>query len=142
MLALDKENVRRPSQAIRERLTDGRQFLMDRMCISGGWNHGAIKVYGVDAEPYPETTGVALAAIRGVHGPATDRSIAAAQRFLADCRSADALNWLRLGLLAHGQLPAGFIPPPLAFRTLVESSMDLLVAQTQKGGDLLWGPRA
>jgi len=138
MLALDREHQRRPTQAIRDRLTDGRRFLMERMCISGGWNHGAIKVYGVDAEPYPETTGVALAAIRGMRGPATDRAITAAQRFLADCRSADALNWLRLGLLAHGRLPAGFSPPPLACRTLIETSMNMLVAETQRGSDLLW----
>jgi hypothetical protein len=142
MLALDKENLRRPSQAIRDRLADGRRFLMERMCVSGGWNHGSVRVYGVDGLAYPETTGVALAAIRGVRGPAADRAIAAAQRFLNDCRSADALNWLRLGLLAHGQLPAGFTPPPLACRTLLETSMDMLVAETQRGREVLWGGRA
>jgi hypothetical protein len=142
MLALDKENQRRPSQAIHDRLADGRRFLMERMCVSGGWNHGSTKVYGIDGLPYPETTGVALAAIRGMRGPATDRAIATAQRFLTECRSADALNWLRLGLLAHGQLPAGYTPPPLACRTLIETSMDMLVSETRRGRDLLWGSRA
>ena len=98
--------------------------------------------YGVEGLPYPETTGVALAAIRGVRSAQTDRSIATAQRFLAECRSADALNWLRLGLLAHGQLPAGFTPPALAFRTLIETSMDMLVAETQQGREVLWGNRS
>ena len=115
---------------------------MGRMCPSGGWNHGSVKVYGVDGLPYPETTGVALAAVRGMRGPATDRAIATAQRFLNECRSADALNWLRLGLLAHGQLPAGFNPPPLTYRTLIETSMDVLVAEVQRGVDVLWESHA
>ena len=47
---------------------------------------------------------MALAALRGVHAPRSRpcRS-SVARRFLAECRSADALNWLRLGLLAHGR---------------------------------------
>jgi hypothetical protein len=142
MLALDKENMLRPSRALQDRLTDGRAFLMERMCVAGGWNHGSVHVYGVEGLPYPETTGVALAAVRGVRSPAIDRAISAAQRFLTDCRSADALNWLRLGLLAHGQLPAGFIAPPLACRTLIETAMGLLVADAQQGRDVLWGNRA
>ena len=142
LLALEKENATRPSTAIHERLADGRRFLMERMCRSGGWNHGSVLVYGVEGLPYPETTGVALAAIRGVRSPEADRAIATAQRFLAECRSADALNWLRLGLLAHGQLPAEFTPPALAFRTLIETSMDMLVAETQRGREMLWGNRS
>jgi hypothetical protein len=59
---------------------------------------------------------------------------------LAGCRSADALNWLRLGLLAHGQLPAGYCPPTqVAYRTLPETSLDLLVTEAEKGGDPFWG---
>jgi Prenyltransferase and squalene oxidase repeat len=142
LLALEKEHLRRPSQSLRERLADGRRFLMERMCLSGGWNHGSVRVYGVEGLPYPETTGVALAAIRGVHSPATDRAIATAQRFLTECRSADALNWLRLGLLAHGRLPADFTPPALAFRTLTETSIDMLVGETQRGKEVLWGHSA
>ena len=136
--ALDKENVRIPSKALRARIADGRRYLMERMCVSGGWNHGSVHVYGVEGLPYPETTGIALAAIRGVRSPAADRAIATAQRFLNECRSADALNWLRLGLLAHGQLPSDFTSPALARRTLIETSMDMLVAETQKGRDVLW----
>jgi hypothetical protein len=142
MLALQKEYSRNPSKEIRERLTEGRRFLMERMCVSGGWNHGSVRVYGVEGLPYPETTGVALAAIRGERSPSADRAIATAQRFLSECRSADALNWLRLGLLAHGALPAGFTAPSLSCRTLIETSMDMLVAETQRGAGILWGNRA
>ncbi|HKA00492.1 MAG TPA: hypothetical protein VKE70_28465 [Candidatus Solibacter sp.] len=139
VLALDKEYQRRPSPAIRHRIADGRRFLVERMCVSGGWNHGSVLVYGVEGLPYPETTGVALSAMRGVKSSATDRAIAAARKFLGECKSADELNWLRLGLMAHGQLPADFSRPPLACRTLIETSMDMLVAETQKGRDVLWG---
>ena len=54
---------------------------------------------------------MALAALGGVKAAEVERGLAVARQFLAECRSADALNWLRLGLLAHGQLPAGYYPP-------------------------------
>jgi hypothetical protein len=48
------------------------------------------------------------------------------------------LNWLRIGLLAHGRLPDGYCrPPQLACRTLSETSLDLLLARAQKGVDFL-----
>ena len=63
-----------------------------------------------------------------------------ADRFLSECRSADALNWLRIGLMAHGRLPDDYCPPAqLACRTLPETSLDMLVAGTQKGTDFFWG---
>ena len=62
--------------------------------------------------------------------------LAVARRFLGECRSADALNWLRLGLLAHGQLPAGYCHPvAVEYRTLPETSLGLLVAEAEKGRD-------
>jgi len=68
------------------------------------------------------------------------QTIGVAQRFLTDCRSADACNWLRVGLLAHGQLAAGYCPPArIAYRTLMEMSLDLIVAEAQKGRDCFWG---
>jgi len=138
LLALDKENLRQPSPFITSRIADGRRFLLERMCVNGGWNHGAVRVYGIEGVPYPETTGVALAAVRGVRSPATDRAVAVASAFLKDCRSIDALNWLRMGLMAHGQLPTGYEPPQLPYRTLMETSLDMLVAETRKGREILW----
>jgi hypothetical protein len=140
LLALDKENSRNPSQVLGGRIAEGRRYLMERMCVNGGWNHGSVRVYGVEGVPYPETTGVALAAIRGFNSPATVRSVSVATAFLKDCRSADALNWLRMGLMAHGQLPLGYEPPSqLTYRTLIETSLDMLVAETQKGREIFWG---
>jgi hypothetical protein len=128
ILALEKENGRRPLIGIRQRIEGGRQFLLRRACGEGGWNHGSVRALGYESKPYPETTGMALAALRGVRAPQVERAIAVARQFLTECRSADAQNWLRLGLLAQGYLPAGYCrPQDLSFRTVPEISIDLLM---------------
>lgn len=140
ILALDKENRRQPSPEIQKRIESGRRFLLGRMCGEGGWDHGSSRAAGYESRPYPETTGMALAALRGVVSPKVDRALAVAKGFLDECRSADALNWLRLGLLAHGRLPEGFCPAaPVAYRTLPETSLALLVAGGQRGREFFWG---
>jgi hypothetical protein len=139
ILALDKEQRRRPSAGIGARIEEGRRFLFTRMCREGGWNHGSVRALGYESNPYPETTGMALAALRGVQAPELNLAIPVAQQLLAACRSADALNWLRLGLMAHGQLQPGFCPPlPIRYRTVPEIALNLLVAEAQKGGEVLW----
>ena len=140
ILALEKENLRRPSAEISRRITAGKHFLMTRMCHEGGWNHGSARALGYESRPYPETTGMALAALRGTNTPQVARGIAKALEFLAASRSADALNWLRLGLLAHGEMPVGYCRPAgVECRTLPETSLELLVGEVQKGRNLLWG---
>jgi len=139
ILALEQEARRSSGAGIRERIANGRQYLLDHVCVNGGWNYGSARPLGYESNPYPETTGMALAALRGVSSPKVDRSLNLAHQFLSQCRSADALNWLRLGLLAHGQLPAGFCPPSaIAYRTVPESSLDLLVAATAGGTAMFW----
>src|SRR5581483_2658989 len=108
ILALRKEILRRPSDEAKARIRDGQKYLLSRMCKEGGWNHGSSNALGYAAHPYPETTGMALLALRGVNHPKVKQAIDVARRFLTECRSADALNWLRLGLRAHDQLPVGF----------------------------------
>jgi hypothetical protein len=139
ILALDKEQRRNPSREMARRIDEGREYLLRRMCAGGGWNHGSVRALGYESSPYPETTGLALAAMRGLRCREVAESIAVARRFLADCRSADGCNWLRLGLLAHGQLPAGYCPPrEVAYRTLIETSVAALVAQAERGADVFW----
>jgi len=122
--------------AIRERIDSGRRFLLARMCQGGGWNHGSVRALGYESLPYPEPTGMALTALRGVRSQGTERGLAVARSFLGECRSADALNWLRLGLLAHGQLPAGYCHPvEVTDRTLPDTSLGLLVGEAEKGRD-------
>ncbi|MCU1238101.1 MAG: hypothetical protein JWP63_6068 [Candidatus Solibacter sp.] len=140
VIALDKENATRRSPAIARRIAEGRRFLMERGCPGGGWNHGSVRVYGKDGLPYPETTGIALAALRGVRSTQTEKAIAVAQEFLVESRSADALNWLRLGLLAHDHLPANYsVPANVTCRTLIETSLNMLVAETRGARELFWG---
>ncbi len=135
MLALEKERRRNPESRIAERIAAGRNFLLQRMCGGGGWNHGSARPLGYDSDPYPETTGMALAALRGVQSPKVELSLAVASRFLAQCRSADAFNWLRLGLLAHGRLSAETRPAAgLACRTTCERSIRLLLNHTDGRG--------
>jgi len=130
ILALEKENGRWPLPGIRKRIDDGRQFLLRRACGEGGWNHGSVRVLGYESKPYPETTGMALAALRGVRAPQVQRAIGVARQFLGECKSADAQNWLRLGLIAQGELPPGYCrPEDLAFRTVPEISLDLLMSR-------------
>ena len=77
--------------------------------------------------------------MRGVRSPKMGPSIGVASSFLADCRSADALNWLRLGLIAQGGLPKDYCPPErVERRTIPETSLDCLAGQAQNGGGLFW----
>ena len=134
ILALEKEGAVRPSPLIRERIDSGRRFLLSRTCSDGGWNHGSARALGYELPAYPETTGMALLALRGVRSVKIDRALGTAERFLAECRSTDAMNWLRLGLLAHGRLPVAYCrresPAP---RTLPEASLEVLAANAEKG---------
>ena len=140
LLALEKEGRRDTSSQIHERIETGRRFLLSRTCTEGGWDHGGVPDTYRRARPYPEVTGMALAALRGVQSLQVARALELAKGFLGDCRSGDALNWLRLGLLAHGQLPPGYRPPPeVAYRTLPDLSLEVLVSADPKGCDLVWG---
>jgi hypothetical protein len=139
ILALEQEARRGARVGIEERIAAGRRYLLQHMCAGGGWNHGGVRPLGYETLPYPETTGMALAALRGTATSQVDLSLKLAGNFLAGSRSADALNWLRLGLLAHGRLPADYSPPEdIAFRTVSESSINLLVAAVKDGSTLLW----
>jgi hypothetical protein len=138
ILALEMQYRRAPSSALARRIADGRNFLLRRMCAGGGWNHGSVRALGYESDPYPETTGMALAAMRGVQTPALSRSLELAQRFVSECRSADAYNWLRLGLLAHGGLPDSASEPQFVRHTISEVSMDVLVGAASKGRNLFW----
>lgn len=139
ILALEKEHARRPLAGISDRIETGRRFLLTRACEEGGWNHGSVGALGYASKAYPETTGMALAALRGVRAPQVTAALAVARRFLSDCRSADAQNWLRLGLAAHGELPPGYcVPDGLAFRTIPETSLDLLASGARPGLGFFW----
>jgi Prenyltransferase and squalene oxidase repeat len=132
ILALQKEYQRDPKPGLAERLELGRRFLLSRMCADGGWNHGASRALGYDAQSYPETTGMALLALRGVQAPELAVALPAGERFLIGCRSVDGQNWLRLGLAAHGRLSSQECRP-LPCRTLRDSVVAVLADSAAAG---------
>ena len=139
VLALAKAASRNSSSALRERIEQGRNFLLSRVCDGGGWNHGSTHALGYSSRAYPETTGMALAALRGTKSGAVERSIDLAIYFLADSKAADASNWLRLGLGAHGRLPAeNGAPAKLKCRNLCEVALGLMAASPEGGDGSLW----
>jgi len=134
ILALAQECRRRTDAELEQRVHAGRQFLLLHMCREGGWNHGSVRALGYESRPYPETTGLALAAMRGVASPQIRLAVAAARQFWMGCRSLDAFNWLRLGLLAHGELPNEYCPAQgLRPRTIPEMALDMLMTAALEG---------
>lgn len=139
VLALGKASRRSESARIRERVQSGREFLLSRTCEEGGWNHGGVADLRSPAHPYPETTGLALTALRGIQAPEVRRGIAAAKALLEECRSADGVHWLRLGLAAHGELSPHYQPPSHAIcRTLPDLSLQVLADAAVAGHCVLW----
>jgi hypothetical protein len=102
LLALKKERTSHSSPVLLERIDGGTKYLLAHSCKDGGWNHGATHALGYEANAYPETTGVALLALRGVKAPEVDLGIAQAEKFFREPHPAGAA-WLRLGLLAQGR---------------------------------------
>jgi hypothetical protein len=105
ILALEKISRQAEAPAVRERIVQGREFLLARRCRDGGWNHGSTKALGYDSDSYPETTGTALLALHGSDAPEMTAAVAVAEKHLAGCRSLEAASWLTLGLLARGRRP-------------------------------------
>ena len=139
ILALEKEQRKRARPHLEERIREGREFLIARMCREGGWNHGSVRALGYESAPYPETTGMALAALGGVKGAEVERALRVARRFLEECRSADALNWLRLGLRAHAHLPENYrAPEGIRYRTSTEISLNVLASRADYSRSVLW----
>ena len=115
----------------------GRGYLLARRCEDGGWNHGSSSALGFQAVSYPETTGIALTALRGTGGEGMQKSIARAREHFAACRSAEGLGWLRLGLLAQnaGMPAAG---PAVPERTLMDAAIGILAERARQGRSPLW----
>jgi hypothetical protein len=128
LLALRKEQALHPSDALKERIHGGTQYLLLHTCKEGGWNHGSTHALGYEASPYPETTGVALLALRGVKAPEVDLGIAQAEKFMKDPNPAGAA-WLRLGLLAQKRdVPALGAPVHPRRPDVIEEALDRLNA--------------
>lgn len=139
ILALQKVQRHSPSPGIAARIELGRQYLLSRMCEDGGWNHGSSRALGYEASSYPETTGLALLALKGVPESRLTKSLTRAASQLANCRSAEGASWLRLGLLAHGRPPAELPDPGLPCRGVVASALAVLTRAAIEGDNVFLG---
>jgi len=136
ILALKKCCRRRPSADLRERIVRAQAFLLSRRCADGGWNHGSARALGYNSDSYPETTGQALLALAGTYPAKLEESFRLAQRFLREQRSSGGAAWLRLGLLAHQQLPAVAPLFTMPCRTVPDTALTLLAAAAERGCNL------
>ncbi len=128
-LALQAADV---GQRVGERIQLGRDFLVARRCLDGGWNHGASRALGHEAGSYPETTGVALLGLTGVPRKGLERSLQRAAEEYSECRSAQGRAWLRLALVAYGQpVPSG--EKEAASRDITDTALEVLASAATQG---------
>jgi hypothetical protein len=133
MVALRKAARCAESPQILARLDMGASYLLAHACSDGGWNHGAARALDYDARSYPETTGVALLALSGKDSPGIRKACRWARAQLPGCRTSEAESWLRLGLLAHGQLPANAPLPARPPRTIQNAALAVLASAAAAG---------
>ncbi|WP_031501174.1 terpene cyclase/mutase family protein [Bryobacter aggregatus] len=83
------------------RISSAIAMLQDRACPSGGWNAGNGHAFGVDLDPHPDFTAMAVCALRA-HGQLDSRKAAQyLERRLQSCPSTYSLAW---GVLALANL--------------------------------------
>lgn len=119
------------STRLDERIIEGESFLESRVCSDGGWNHGGNEALGYEAPAYPETTGAALVGLAGSKSPVIPLALKRAEILLSACRSRRAIEWLSLGLLAHGVVPNA--STNYFCRDVVDVSLALMVAAAENG---------
>jgi hypothetical protein len=103
LLALGSLGEKRPRGA-GSRIDEGERLLYDRMCPGGGWNYGNSVVLDEALEPYPDTTAIALLALRArAEAEANRRSLEVLERLLGEHDSGLALSWSILCLDAYGR---------------------------------------
>jgi len=71
-------------------------YLLSRRLPNGGWNHGGSYRAGEQISSYPETTGLALLALRDISREYVSASLGLAARYQQNPGSLEASAWLRL----------------------------------------------
>jgi hypothetical protein len=88
------------------RVKEAARMLLDRQLPRGGWNYGNTSVFGQELFPFPESTGLALNALKDAVPPEEVRkSLAYLQVALRKVRTPLALGWGLMGLAAWGVQP-------------------------------------
>jgi hypothetical protein len=125
ILGLRRAQLYFRDESISKRLEEGRKFLVTHTCQDGGWNHGSDRALGYSAESYPETTGAALLALRGVPKAQLSASIGRARAMAETCSFSEGSSWLRMGLAAHGETVAS-MPASGKARNLRDECLEVL----------------
>jgi hypothetical protein len=102
ILALERLRAELPPADVARRIDVGRRMIRDRICPDGTWNYGSAAVYGQGLWGYPDTTALALLALRG-DDPAAGRSLDALEQQLAENQSGLATALGVLALDAYGR---------------------------------------
>jgi hypothetical protein len=104
--AMDVMALRITGYGEHERVKEAVRLLLDRQMPGGGWNYGNTKVFGRELFPFPESTGMALNALRGfVPQPQIQKSLDYLTSRLQEVRTPLALGWGLLGLASWGEKP-------------------------------------
>jgi hypothetical protein len=86
------------------RAKEGVRFLLDRQIPSGGWNYGTPALDGKEQLPFWDTTGLALAALRGHTDTAQiGSSLELMDKNQGKIESLSGLCWAVLGLESHAR---------------------------------------
>lgn len=127
ILAFEKARAKHPDSALDERIRSAQDFLLSRMCVDGGWNHGSSRALGKDGDSYPETTGIALLALASLPpSRAIDKAKAAALKHLETCSGAEGQAWLSMALAAHRTKAT--VSTPAVCHTTVEEALTVMAA--------------
>lgn len=121
-----------PDLGYRHRLDAAREFLIARRLPDGGWNHGGFFARNEQVTSYPETTGLALLALRELPDDIMDSTLRKAESLAFETHSADAHAWLHLGLAAQGRRPAAVSGSPFRCWTIVDDALSLLAQTTDE----------
>jgi hypothetical protein len=79
-----------------------------------------------------------LLALHGSGEADVNRAVVRGEQHLAMCRSSEAANWLKLGLLAHGRRPAA--PQLPEHGTTMEIALSVLADAALRGRNLFLEP--
>ena len=118
-------------------LEHAQNYLLERQCRDGGWNHGSTRALGYESSSYPETTGLALLALRGVRSAAVERGIDRAAQHARNCQTLEGAYWLRLAFYAHGRT-AQVDAPKRSSADNREQALAMIVERCLAGEELLW----
>ncbi len=111
------------------------RYLLSRRCDDHGWNHGGSKTRSEDAISYPETTGLALLALRAASISQPQESVSLARRFAGNPESVEGLSWIQLALESFGQSISD--PPRLPRqRTVRDSALRLITLNSRQGNNI------